>query len=79
MHERHPKIKSVVWDRDQLKRQYNLGRFWLDVQLDDVASFDEVLAEKLTKMPAEYLPLVRLIPCYRKFKVFPCFLSSMNA
>ena len=46
--------------RDQLKRQYNLGRFWLDVQLDDVSSFDEALAEKLSKLPAEYLPLVRL-------------------
>ena len=46
--------------RDQLKRQYNLGRFWLDIQLDDVSSFDEALAEKLSKLPAEYLPLVRL-------------------
>ncbi|KAK7488402.1 hypothetical protein BaRGS_00020376 [Batillaria attramentaria] len=43
--------------RDQLKRHYNLGQFWLDVELDDVSSFDETLAEKLLKLPSEYLPL----------------------
>ncbi|KAK7104511.1 DNA replication licensing factor mcm5-A-like [Littorina saxatilis] len=43
--------------RDQLKRQYNLGQFWLEVELDDVTSFDEALAEKLTKLPSEHLPL----------------------
>ncbi|XP_076463942.1 DNA replication licensing factor mcm5-A-like [Babylonia areolata] len=43
--------------RDQLKRQYNLRQFYLEVQLDDVTSFDEQLAENLAKMPAEYLPL----------------------
>ncbi|XP_038072894.1 DNA replication licensing factor mcm5-like [Patiria miniata] len=42
--------------RDELKRHYNLGQFWLDVNLDDVASFDEDLADKLKKNPAEFLP-----------------------
>ncbi|KAL8607419.1 hypothetical protein ACOMHN_024444 [Nucella lapillus] len=43
--------------RDQLKRQYNLGQYFLEVALDDVTNFDEQLAENLTKMPSEYLPL----------------------
>lgn len=45
--------------RDQLKRNYNLGQFWLDVEIEDVSSFDETLADKLTKIPTEHLPLVR--------------------
>ncbi|XP_077300178.1 minichromosome maintenance 5 [Arctopsyche grandis] len=44
--------------RDALKRQYNLGQFWLEINLDDLASFDDVLAEKLMKQPAEHLPLL---------------------
>ncbi|OWF42189.1 DNA replication licensing factor mcm5-like [Mizuhopecten yessoensis] len=43
--------------RDQLKRNYNLGQHWLEVDLQDVTSFDEALAEKLNKLPAEHLPL----------------------
>ncbi|XP_071789959.1 DNA replication licensing factor mcm5-like [Asterias amurensis] len=42
--------------RDELKRHYNLGQYWLDVCLDDLASFDEDLADKLKKQPAEFLP-----------------------
>lgn len=44
--------------RDQLKRNYNLGQHWLDVEIEDVSSFDEALAEKLSKIPSEHLPLV---------------------
>ncbi|GFR65019.1 DNA helicase [Elysia marginata] len=43
--------------RDQLKRHYNLKQFWLEVDLDDVNSFDESLGEKLLKQPSEHLPL----------------------
>lgn len=43
---------------DQLKRHYNLGQYYLEVDLQDLTSFDEQLADKLTKSPAEFLPLV---------------------
>ncbi|XP_065833334.1 DNA replication licensing factor mcm5-like [Oscarella lobularis] len=46
--------------RDQLRRHYNLGRFWLDVGMNDVGNFDEELADKLSKQPTEYLPLFEL-------------------
>ncbi|XP_076351638.1 minichromosome maintenance 5 isoform X1 [Tachypleus tridentatus] len=43
--------------RDQLKRQYIVGQYWLEVLLEDVASFDENLGDKLYKQPIEHLPL----------------------
>lgn len=43
--------------RDQLKRHYNLSQFWLEVDIEDVASFDEMLADKLNKQPTETLPM----------------------
>ncbi|XP_068681579.1 DNA replication licensing factor mcm5-like [Montipora foliosa] len=43
--------------RDQLKRHYNLGQYYLEVDLQDLTSYDEQLADKLTKNPAEFLPL----------------------
>ena len=45
--------------RDELKRHYNLKQYWLEVDIEDVASYNESLAEKLTKLPTETLPLVR--------------------
>ena len=45
--------------RDQLKQHYNLGEYYLDVDLNDLSSYDELLADKLMKSPAEYIPLVR--------------------
>ena len=47
-----------VYCRDQLKRHYNLGQYYLEVDLQDLTSYDEQLADKLTKNPAEFLPLV---------------------
>lgn len=44
--------------RDQLKRHYNLGQYWLEIEAEDVASFDETLADNMYKLPAEHLPLV---------------------
>ncbi|KAK7868213.1 hypothetical protein R5R35_000617 [Gryllus longicercus] len=43
--------------RDTLKRHYNLGQYWLEVNLEDLASFDDALAEKLYKQPSEYIPV----------------------
>ncbi|KAH9376116.1 hypothetical protein HPB48_012827 [Haemaphysalis longicornis] len=44
--------------RDQLKQHYNMGQYWLEVAMEDISSFDEVLADKLTKQPTEHLPLL---------------------
>ncbi|XP_066594650.1 DNA replication licensing factor Mcm5 [Prorops nasuta] len=41
--------------RDNLKRNYNLGQYWLEVNLEDLAAFDESLAEKIYKSPSEYM------------------------
>ena len=43
--------------RDQLKRHYNLGEHWLEVDLGDLASYDDELADFIYKQPAEYVPL----------------------
>ena len=43
--------------RDNLKRNYALRQFWINVNLEDLSSFDESLADKLYKSPTEYLPL----------------------
>ena len=45
--------------RDQLKQHYNLGECYLEVDLNDLSSYDELLADKLIKSPSEYIPLVR--------------------
>lgn len=49
---------SIFVDRDALKRQYNLRQYYLEVSVEDVASFDETLGDKLKKAPTEHLPLV---------------------
>ena len=43
---------------DQLRRHHNLHQYWLEVDLNDLSSFDELLAEKLIKQPTDHLPLV---------------------
>ena len=43
--------------RDQLKRHYNLGEYWLEVDLSHVASFDDELADLIYQQPAEHVPL----------------------
>ncbi|KAB0400333.1 hypothetical protein E2I00_010429, partial [Balaenoptera physalus] len=43
--------------RDELKRHYNLGEYWIEVEVEDLASFDEDLADYLYKQPAEHLQL----------------------
>lgn len=44
--------------RDELKRHYNLGEYWIEVEMEDLASFDEDLADFLYKQPTEHLQLV---------------------
>ncbi|XP_058061773.1 DNA replication licensing factor Mcm5 [Anopheles bellator] len=43
--------------RDTLKRNYLLGRFYLEVDIEDLAGFDESLADKLYKQPTEHLQI----------------------
>ena len=43
--------------RDQLKRHYTVHDYWVEVEIEDLSSFDEQLADSLIKLPAEYLPL----------------------
>lgn len=44
--------------RDALKRNYNLGHYWVEINIEDLSSYDEVLAEKLYKKPTEHLPIL---------------------
>ncbi|KAJ0173727.1 hypothetical protein K1T71_010876 [Dendrolimus kikuchii] len=44
--------------RDALKRNYNLNQYWVEINIEDLSSFDEVLAEKLYKKPTEHLPIL---------------------
>lgn len=44
--------------RDALKRNYNLNQFWVEINVEDLSSFDELLAEKLSKKPTEHLPIL---------------------
>lgn len=44
--------------RDALKRNYNLSNYWVEINIEDLSSFDEVLAEKLYKKPTEHLPIL---------------------
>ncbi|KAJ8923984.1 hypothetical protein NQ315_006760 [Exocentrus adspersus] len=43
--------------RDTLKRNYNLKQYYLEVNIEDVGSFDENLADKIYKQPSEHLPI----------------------
>nr|CAH0098446.1 unnamed protein product [Daphnia galeata] len=44
--------------RDALKQQYNLGQYYLEISIEDISSFDELLAHKLQKQPSDNLPLL---------------------
>uniref|UniRef100_A0A8K9UMQ6 DNA replication licensing factor MCM5 n=1 Tax=Oncorhynchus mykiss TaxID=8022 RepID=A0A8K9UMQ6_ONCMY len=44
--------------RDDLKRHYTLGEYWVEVEMEDLASFDEDLSDCLYKLPSENLPLL---------------------
>ncbi|XP_075939784.1 DNA replication licensing factor MCM5 [Anarhichas minor] len=44
--------------RDDLKRRYTLGEYWVEVEMEDLASFDEDLSDCLYKVPSENLPML---------------------
>lgn len=46
--------------RNQVKDHYNVGQYWIEVSVDDLASFDADLADKLVKFPIEYLHVFEL-------------------
>lgn len=43
--------------RDALKQNYNLKKYYLEINIEDLAAFDSKLAQKLKKQPTEYLPI----------------------
>jgi DNA replication licensing factor MCM5 len=43
--------------RDCLRNNYNSGRYWLEIDLKDLSSYDEELGELIKKQPTEVLPL----------------------
>ncbi|CAI8016498.1 DNA replication licensing factor mcm5 [Geodia barretti] len=49
--------ENVYSYREQLKKRYNLRQYKLLVVMEDLASFDAQLADRLTRLPADYLPL----------------------
>lgn len=59
-----PKHCSFPSTRDELKRHYTLGDFWVEVEMEDLSSFDEDLSDCLYKLPTENLPLVS-VRCHR--------------
>merc|ERR1719446_412257 len=40
-----------------IKRHYNLRQFWVTIKIEDLASFDDELANKLYKTPTEYIDM----------------------
>ena len=47
----------IVFCRDTLKRNYNLKKYFIEINLEDLAAYDETLAEKINKEPTEYIPI----------------------
>ena len=45
--------------QDQLRKNYHLGRHYLEVNIDDLDRFEPQLADHLRNEPLDYLPLVR--------------------
>lgn len=41
-----------------MRNQYNLRQYWIEVAIEDISSYDEDLAAKVTKYPVESLPLL---------------------
>lgn len=35
-----------------------MGQYWLEINLEDLAAFEESLSEKIQKLPTEYLPIL---------------------
>uniref|UniRef100_A0A6G1S4P2 DNA helicase n=1 Tax=Aceria tosichella TaxID=561515 RepID=A0A6G1S4P2_9ACAR len=43
--------------RNQLRDHFNLGEYWINVSLEDLDSYDEVLSDKLKKSPSRLMEL----------------------
>lgn len=54
-----PKYDCYVlcFTSDALKRNYLLGRYFLEVEMEDLAGFDEMLSDKVHKQPTENLQI----------------------
>jgi hypothetical protein len=44
--------------RDILRRNYNTGQYWLEIQMNDLTLFDETLGDILERRPADYIGIV---------------------
>lgn len=49
----------LYFSRDQLRENALLKRYFCDVNINDLISFNEDLAHRLASEPAEIIPLVR--------------------
>ena len=49
--------------RDALRRNYALRNYSVNVNVEDLSAFDDSLADKLYKNPAELLPLFEEAAC----------------
>lgn len=51
-------LPKFVWHfSDALKQNYLLGRYFLEVEMEDLAGFDEMLSDKMYKQPTENLEI----------------------
>lgn len=46
--------------RNQLKDHFNLNEFWINVSLEDLDSYDEILSDKLKKNPSKLMELFEI-------------------
>lgn len=46
--------------RNQLKDHFNLGEYWINISLEDLDSYDEVLSDKLKKNPTKLMELFEI-------------------
>lgn len=57
-----PKMRESPWAdllfRDQLRENALLQKFYCDIDIKDLISFNEELAHRLVSEPAEIIPLV---------------------
>lgn len=50
-------VQNKSYFSDALKRNYLLGRYYLEVEMEDLAGFDEALSDKMYKQPTENLQI----------------------
>jgi len=53
-------VKITYLFREQLKKNYTLGQYYLTIQFNDLRNFEEDVANKLRRYPATLLPAVNL-------------------